>query len=154
MDRTLIPLGLLIALPAIGQDSRIVGHITDARQAAVATAVVSVTNVDSESRRQVLSNAQGYFQLAPLAPGRYRIDAVKPGFRPYSRTLVGLNQGSSATVDLQMEDAEVSEIATVEARKAGGGSLLTYICGLSQGSGCEMIDPVIVLSQTDSPFLP
>jgi hypothetical protein len=60
-------LGLCSSL--LAQDSRITGHITDASGAVVAAAVVTATQVDSGSTRQVLCNAQGYFQLAPLPPG-------------------------------------------------------------------------------------
>jgi len=85
-----IPLWLLLILPVMAQDPLITGHITDASRTAVATAVVTVIQVDSGSRRQVLSSAKGFFQLAPLPPGRYRIDVVKPGFKPLSRAGVEL----------------------------------------------------------------
>lgn len=61
-------------------------------------------------------------------PGDYRIEAVKPGFKPLSRTGVELGPDSTATVDLRMEDVEVSEAVTLEARKASPGSLLVYLC--------------------------
>jgi hypothetical protein len=141
-----------LSLPAMGQDSRITGHITDGNQSAVATAVVTATQVDSGSRRQVLSTAQGFFQLGPLAPGSYRIDVVKPGFKPLSQSGVELAGHLAATVDLRLEIAEGFETITLEARQTDAGSLLAYICSLS--TGCEMIEPVMVSSLTDSPFLP
>src|ERR1700683_2175089 len=136
--RLAVPLCLWFSLPALGQDCGITGHVFDASRAALATAVVTVTQVDSGSRRQVLSNAQGYFRLSPLSPGNYRIEAVKPVLKPQAQKFVELDRGSAATVDLQMEEAEVSETVTLEARETGAGSLLAYICGLSAGSGCEM----------------
>jgi hypothetical protein len=142
----LVPLCLCFILSALAQDSLITGHITDANRDAVATAVVTVTKLNSGSRRQVLSNARGFFQLAPLAPGTYRIDVVKPGFKPLLRSGVELGKSLAANVDLQMEHAEAS-----------AGSLLAYMCGLSLGS-CEMIEPpavsVSVSFQTDSPLFP
>jgi hypothetical protein len=149
-----VPLCLWFSLPAMGQDCQITGRVLDAGRAAVATAVVTVTRVDSGLRRQVLSNAQGYFQLTPLSSGTYRIEAVKPGFKRLSRTLTGLNEVSPAVINLQMETAEVSDTITLEARQTGAGSLLAYICGLSAGSCCETIQPVTISSQTDSPFFP
>jgi hypothetical protein len=145
---------LCASLPATAQDCRITGHLTDASRAAVATAVITVTEVDSGAKRQVLSNAQGFFRIAPLPPGKYRIDAVKPGFMPLSRTGVELGPGSTATVDLRMDDAEVAETATLEVRKTGAGSLLVYFCGLSRGSGCEMLEPLPTITQADLPILP
>jgi len=123
---------LWLCLPAMAQDSRIAGRITDATGAAQATAVVTATRLDSGSTRQVLSNAQGRFQLDRLPPGDYRIDVVKPGFKPLSRYGVGLSPGSTASVELRMEDAAVPGTVTE--------SLLAYVCGLSVGSGCETFD--------------
>jgi len=122
-----VPLGLWSALPAMGQDSRVAGHITDTSRAEVGTAIVTATQVDSGWKREVLSNAQGYYQLAPLPPGKYRIEAVKPGFKAFCRTDVELSPSIAATVDLQMEDAGVSETNSLEARKIGPGFLLTYL---------------------------
>jgi len=149
-----VPLCLWFSLPAVGQDCRITGHVIDAGRAAVASAIVTVTQLDSGSSRQVLSNTQGYFQLAALPPGTYRIDAMKPGFKPLSRTGVELSPGSAFTLDLRMEDAEVSETVSLEARKSGAESLLVYICGLSLGSGCEMLEPLVIPTQAASPLLP
>ncbi|HXM43659.1 MAG TPA: carboxypeptidase-like regulatory domain-containing protein [Bryobacteraceae bacterium] len=103
------------------------GRVTDAAGTAVATAIVMTTQVDSGWKRQVLSNAQGYYQLAALPAGTYRIEAVKPGFKPLSRTGVSLSPGATATVDLRMETAELSEPTSLEARKAGSGFPLTYL---------------------------
>jgi hypothetical protein len=133
-----------LSLPLMAQDCRITGHIADANRAGVATAIVTVTQVDSELTRQVLSNADGNFQLARLPQGKYRIDVVKPGFKPLSRIGVELGKNAATTVDLQMEDA----------RKAGAEFLLTYICGISLGSGCEMLEPMVIAAQTESPLLP
>jgi carboxypeptidase family protein len=130
-----IPLCLWLLSPVMGQDCSIKGHVVDGGQTAVATAVVTVTQEDSGSRRQVLSNAQGYFQLAALPPGKYQIDAVKPGFKPQSQKFVELDRGPTATIDLQMEKAGASEPVTLEARKTDTGSLLAYIMRLLPGIG-------------------
>jgi hypothetical protein len=135
-----IPLCLGLALPVAAQDCRIAGRITDAGRSSVAAAIVTATQVDSGSKRQVLSNSQGFFQLAPLPPGRYRIEAAKPGFASLSRTGVWLGPGSATTIDLQMENAEISAVA-LEVRRVDAGFLLAYICGLSAGSGCETLAP-------------
>lgn len=142
----MVSASLTLSAPALAQDSRIKGRVLDGRQAAVATAVVTATQVDSGWKRQVLSNAQGYFQLAPLRPGNYRIEAVKPGFAPLSRTGVDLGAGMTATLDLQMKEAESSET-------------VTSICGLSLGCDCEMFEPSLSAAThspatADPPLLP
>jgi hypothetical protein len=154
-----IPICLGFSLPALAQDCRITGRVLDDSRTAVATAVVTATQMDSGSTRQVLSNPQGYFQLAQLPPGNYRIEAVKPGFAPLSRTGVDLGAGMTTTLDLQMKEAEVSETVTLEARKTSAESLLVYICGLSRGSGCEMLEPALSAATlspatADPPVLP
>jgi hypothetical protein len=97
--------------------------------------------VDSGAKRQVLSNSQGHFQLAPLPAGQYRIEAAKPGFKPLARTGVSLSPDSATTLDLQMENAQSSETVALEVRRLNAGFLLAYICGLSAGSGCETLAP-------------
>jgi len=148
-----IPLCLWLSLPATAQDCRIAGRITDAGKTAVATAIVTATQVDSGSKRQVLSNAQGYFQLAPLPPGQYRIEAAKPGFKPLSPEGVSLGPGSTTTMDLQMENADISSVA-LEVRRGDAGFLLAYICGLSAGSGCETLAPEDPAAILDTAVLP
>jgi carboxypeptidase family protein len=141
--RATVAFCLSLSLPALAQNCRITGRVLDNNRAAVATAVVTATQVDSGLKRQVLSNSQGYFQLAQLPPGSYRIEAVKPGFAPLSRTGVDLEAGMTITLDLQMKEAEVSETVTLEARKTSAESLIVYICGLWLGSGCEMLEPAL-----------
>jgi hypothetical protein len=135
-----IPLGLWVSLPALGQEARITGRIIDAHQSALPTVIVIATSVESGATREVLSNRQGYFQMAQLAPGNYRLEAVRPGYKLLSRAEVGLGVGGTATVELQMEAEEVSESVTLEGRTSAAGSLLAYFCDVSPGSGCEMID--------------
>jgi hypothetical protein len=153
-----VPLCLWLCWPVMGQDFGISGQVRDASRIAVATAVVTATSAESGSTRQVLSNAQGHFRLDRLPPGQYRIEAVKPGFKPLLRTGVGLGVGLTANVDLQMEEAEASETVILQARKTSTGSLLVYICGLSQGAGCEMLEPLpepaLSVTQFDPPLLP
>jgi hypothetical protein len=138
---TTIPLCLWLSLPASAQLCRIRGTVTDSRQAAVAAAVVTVIQVNSGLIHQVLSNAHGRFQLMTMPPGEYRVEAAKPGFKPLPHTRVTLGTGLTAVLDLHMEDAQAAE--TTER------SLVAYVCGLSPGSGCEMIEPTDAASELD-----
>ncbi|MGD0359393.1 MAG: carboxypeptidase-like regulatory domain-containing protein [Bryobacteraceae bacterium] len=128
---------LLLAWPAIAQDARIAGRVTDSRQTAVADAVVTATLVDSEAVRQVLSNAEGHFQIGRLPPGQYRIEVVKPGFKPLLRSGVGLGAGAVATLDLKMAGTAVSESVGLEVRQDAAGFPVVYVCGPPGDSGCE-----------------
>lgn len=134
-----------LSLPASAQVRRISGSVTDSRQAPVAAAVVTVTQISSGSTHQILSNSQGRFQLMTVAPGEYRVEAVKPGFKPLSHASVTVGAGPTAVLDLHMEDAQAFETANE--------SLVAYVCGLSPGSGCEMIEPSGAAAELDATAL-
>ena len=130
-----------LCLPAMAQECPIKGSITNSRHASIANAIVTVTHVETGWTRQVLASARGHFQLAQVPQGEYRIEALKPGFKPLVITGGAQCAAVAAALDLQMEEADVSETVALQAKKAGDGSLLTYICGLARGSGCEMLEP-------------
>ncbi len=132
-----ITLLLLLSAPAIAQDGRIAGRVTDSRQTAVAAAVVTATLLDSGAVRQVLSNAEGHFQIGRLPLGQYRIEVVKPGFKPLMRSGVGLDAGAIATLDLKMTGTAVPESVGLEVRQDPAGFPVVYVCGPPGDSGCE-----------------
>ncbi len=78
------------------------GRVTSGDHSPVATAVVSVTRPDSNWRRLLLTNARGEFSLQQLAPGRYELEAVKPGLKVATRTIVTVRPGPPQIVTLRM----------------------------------------------------
>lgn len=90
----------------------IMGHVTDARQVPVGAAVVTVTKADSGWRCLILTNARGQYTLAHLPPGRYEVEAVKPGLKVAARMLVTVRPGPPQAVDLRMtKDMAVKTVA-------------------------------------------
>jgi carboxypeptidase family protein len=93
---------LCVAMPLLAQSAQLTGRVTTGDQAPVAAAVVSVTNPDSGWKRAVLSNDRGYFSLQQLPPGEYRVEAVKPGFKPLVETAVDLRARDSLVLELRL----------------------------------------------------
>ena len=60
--------------------AEVFGQILDPSEAAVAGAVVTVTDEDTGFRRQVLSESGGMYAVGALAPGSYKITVRKEGF--------------------------------------------------------------------------
>jgi hypothetical protein len=100
---------------AADPDTGIAGHVTDGNGTAIASVVVTVTQTDSGLKRMVLSNGQGHYLLDRLPPGEYRVEAVKPGFKPLSRNDVHVGPGRTITVDLSLR----VETSTVSSRHKG-----------------------------------
>src|SRR5437870_592025 len=73
--------GLLFSQAFTGSIS---GIVSDPTGALVGGAEIVVTDVDKNTRFTTLSNATGYFVVAPLPPGNYSVEAQKSGFRRFA----------------------------------------------------------------------
>src|SRR5262245_32110163 len=71
----------------------ITGLIRDQAGAAVPGATVTVTNVDTNLQRVVVSTSDGVYTAPSLASGAYRIDVELSGFKPIRRSGVRLSTG-------------------------------------------------------------
>jgi len=78
-------------------------------------AAVTITNVYTGIRHQVLTNEQGYYTVLFLNPGDYQIRAQKQGFKAVERPLVKLDVAQIARVDLSLPLGEIAESVTVSA---------------------------------------
>src|ERR1700683_2580557 len=58
----------------------IAGNITDPSGAVVPRATVIVTNLDTRTATQAVTNSQGFYQVLQLPIGRYEVSAQAPGF--------------------------------------------------------------------------
>ena len=113
---------LLIAGPAslYGQAlyGSIVGTVTDASNAAVPNAMVTITNVETGATRTATTNDQGAYNLPTIQNGSYTVEVKKEGFRTIRREGVNVSVDTVARVDLQMTVGAVSESITVAATAA------------------------------------
>ncbi|BDC51478.1 hypothetical protein F183_A37940 [Bryobacterales bacterium F-183] len=104
-----------MALAALGlqaQTSSIQGSVTDAQNAIVPTAVVTLTNVGTSASRKTVA-ADGTYNFAQVPPGTYKLEAQSPGFRTYVADVV-LQINVPSTLDIKLEVGQVTEVIRVE----------------------------------------
>jgi hypothetical protein len=102
----------LFAQVAAGE---ITGIVRDPAGAAAPGATVTVTNVDTNQQRIVVSSGGGVYTAPSLAPGEYRVDVELSGFKPVRRTGVRISTGEKARIDFDLAVGEVRELVTVTA---------------------------------------
>src|SRR4051812_19838452 len=96
---------MLAALAAVGHaqmiSATLTGVVSDATEAVVPHAKVTVTNLTSLDVRRSVTNEDGYFTFASLPSGTYKVMVEAPGFIPYELT------------DLQFTGAEKRNVNVV-----------------------------------------
>jgi hypothetical protein len=98
-----------MAQPAAGSLS---GTVVDESGGALADVQV-VAESSPGTGRQTLSDAQGRFAIAGLAPGRYVVTAQRSGFAPARMTDVVIAAGSERTIAIEMTIAPLNETVSV-----------------------------------------
>jgi hypothetical protein len=102
----------LFAQVAAGE---ITGVVKDPAGAAVPGATITVTNVDTNRQRVIISSGDGVYTAPSLTPGQYRIDVELSGFKPMRRQGVAVATGEKARIDFTLVVGGVSEQITVTA---------------------------------------
>ena len=93
------------AAVAAAQETRgdISGTVTDPQGAIIPVATVTVTNVDTNVRTQVITNANGFYLAPLLITGNYQIVAEAAGFKKLVRSGLSLRLGQHMEINLTME---------------------------------------------------
>jgi carboxypeptidase family protein/TonB-dependent receptor-like protein len=91
------------------------GVVTDTQGGIVPGAIVTVINTETGLAREATSNEAGFYRLAALPPGTYRLSTALDGFTPFARTGLALTVGQTAAVDIRLSPAGVNEDVTVGA---------------------------------------
>lgn len=107
-------LGLAAMLPLAAQTSSLQGIITDAQNAVVSEAVVTIINEQTATPRKTIASATGAFSFVQVPPGNYRVEVAHPGFRVYA-TQVRLQVNTPATLNVTLEVGQVTETVSVTA---------------------------------------
>ena len=125
MNRVLARLLLLalvgiLAFPALSgaqiTRSAISGTVRDATGALVPGATITVTNMDTNIARTAVSDAQGFYRVPALEPGRYEVKAELSGFQTVEYKDIRLVAASEATLNPELKVAGVGEAITVVGR--------------------------------------
>ncbi|MBO0723363.1 MAG: carboxypeptidase regulatory-like domain-containing protein, partial [Blastocatellia bacterium] len=83
--------------------SRITGTIHDQAGVALAGATVTAKNLETNSSRTSVSDAEGRYTFPELRVGRYEIRAEKLGFKPAVTTGINLTVAETAVINLSLE---------------------------------------------------
>jgi Carboxypeptidase regulatory-like domain len=89
------------------------GRVTDDTQGLLPGATVTVTNLATNQSRAVVTNEEGRYTIAGLAPGRYSLQCDLSGFASFVRPDLTVNVGSVVTVDIAMRVSSLQETVTV-----------------------------------------
>jgi hypothetical protein len=89
------------------------GTVLDSSGRALSRADVSLRDVDTNQSFQALTNDNGFFAVANLAPGGYELTISSSGFAKYHQTGIRLTVGQTATLNITMKVAQANEVVTV-----------------------------------------
>ncbi len=127
---------LIIALAAtlaVSQQTRgtLRGLITDELGAAIVGANVTLTDATG-TQKKTTTNGEGIYSFAGLAPGKYSIVVVAPGFAPSEIKEVDMTTGARQSVDLTLKvtiEEKVTVTETPVSTEATNNANQTVIAG-------------------------
>jgi hypothetical protein len=117
--KVLLPLYLMIlsgvvVSPLYAQgDSALWGIVTDSSSSAIPGATVTITNLETGTKRELATDESGRFSAPALPVGRYEIAASKSGFRTDRHASINLVVGQREEVDLQLQVDDVRQTIEV-----------------------------------------
>jgi Carboxypeptidase regulatory-like domain len=91
------------------------GVVTDAQNAVIPAAVVSLNSPSTGATRQVVTDNTGEYQFLQMMPGEYTLTAAKPGFSTATREHVVLQINVPATLNLELEIGTTGQTVNVTA---------------------------------------
>jgi len=122
---------LVFAASACAQVSAsLSGTVTDPSGAALSGAAVAAKNVDTQTVRSAVTDAEGRYRFFSLPVGEYELRCAKAGFKEEVRTGVHLAVGQSATLDMELPVGESSQQITVSGDAPLVGETTESIAGL------------------------
>jgi Carboxypeptidase regulatory-like domain/TonB-dependent Receptor Plug Domain len=111
---------LLVAVTMWGQSTTatIQGLIMDQQQALIPGVTVTVRNLETNVSRSTISNDDGRYRIPSLPVGTYEVTAELSGFTKYVQSGVTLALNQTASVDVTLKPAGVSETVNVVEQNA------------------------------------
>ncbi len=106
---------LVLPVVASAQTTRgaISGTVRDTSGAVVPGVTITVTNVDTNVPRSEVTDAQGFYRVGALEPGKYNVRAELAGFAPTTTTDVVVTANKEVSIDVSLKVATVGEEVTV-----------------------------------------
>lgn len=105
----------LFAPPLLAQNNygTVSGTVGDASGAAIADAQITLANLGTGEKRVTASGPDGLYSFVNLAPGEYRLEVEKTGFKRTSRPSVIVEVGQSARIDFALQVGDVTQTVEV-----------------------------------------
>ena len=116
MRSIIFPAALLaLAAAAVSQINTSVmdGTVTDPQGALIPHAQVTVTNILTGQKFEILTDDKGHWAIPSLPTATYTVDVSAPGFKKAQKPDVKMDAGIPATVNLVLEVGAVSETVEV-----------------------------------------
>jgi hypothetical protein len=100
---------------AFGQNvnGRISGTVTDSSGASIGEVTITLTNLDTNGKDQIISEASGSYAFPRVSPGRYKIQAEKSGFKSFAREPIIVQIESGLKVDIVLAVGAATETVEV-----------------------------------------
>jgi Carboxypeptidase regulatory-like domain len=112
-------LSVAVAAPSSAQarltGADLVGTVTDQTGSFVPGCAVTVTNLDTNVSRTVITDARGEYSVPALPLAAYTITATLAGFKTQTRDRIDLSLGQAIRVDFSLLVGATSESVTVDA---------------------------------------
>jgi outer membrane receptor protein involved in Fe transport len=96
--------------------TQVTGLVTDPTGAAVPAAIVKVTNSQTGVSRESSTNAEGYYTVPFLLPGKYDLEVRKEGFKIARQTGIVLDVERVARIDFTLSIGAVTQTVDVTAK--------------------------------------
>lgn len=114
---TLMFLSLTLPQSIFGQldQGAIVGTVTDAQGAAVASALVSLRNTDTNFEIEAQTDGSGVYAFQPVKIGHYSLTVTAPGFSTVTRSGFELHINERLQANIPLKIGSVSEKVEVRA---------------------------------------
>ena len=100
-------------VPLLAQNASVSGQVVDPQHAVLSSAMVTLTNTDTQVKAQAVTNEKGDFSLPPVAPGHYAVTAAAQGFSSTILTDVTLEIGESRVLTLELKMGSVQQAVEV-----------------------------------------
>ena len=109
---------LLLPLAAIGYSqstTSLRGVVTDVQAGVIPGTVITLTDSEKGTIRQVVTDAVGEYAFLQMPPGTYTLKAEKPGFSTATHDNIKLLVNTPASLDLQLAIGNATETVNVTA---------------------------------------
>jgi Carboxypeptidase regulatory-like domain/TonB dependent receptor len=93
----------------------LVGNVHDSSNAVVVGAHIIATNIDTNFRKEVVSNTEGEYRILALPPGTYTVEANAQGFQRFVTQNINLKINDTLRIDISFQVGTVREAVNVEA---------------------------------------